>query len=564
MIKKTTHQIKLKKHMTIGSISAENDQKYLFDCFVDTGDYESLADTEDDRSIVLGRTGCGKSALIEIVKNREENVIEIAPEELSLSYISHSNVIALLEACGVNLDPFYQLLWKHIFVVELIKIKYQIKDDSGLRRFIDSLSGLFGREKSKETAVSYLTNWQDKFWLPVEERVKEITTKIEAQLTDSLSAGGSAGLVSGLLNAGASLESRNQRIESLTREEKEEIKDKVQSAVDSVQVQELHRVIKLLGDDVFVDTQQKFYIVIDKIDEEWVDDRTRHKLIRALIETIKSFRKIRPVKFILAMRVDLLQSVFDRTRDKGFQEDKYRDYILNVRWTKKDIENLLAARIAHLFRRQYEKADADMYDLLPTHIGSDRTIDWLIDRTLMRPRDIIVYINLCLERAAGASSISASVLRDMEVSYSSERLKAVCQEWMREYPELESCLSFLKRKRDGFTHSDLDRDTIDEMATSILLLDLTDGGEITSSVEGYLNKEISRAVLLNRLIAVLYTVGVIGIKRDGHESAIWSSLDSPIVSENEVKRSSHFYIHPMFWRALGTHVDKRKNSKSTK
>src|SRR5690606_23228818 len=135
----------------------------------------------------------------------------------------------------------------------------------------------------------------------------------------------------------------------------------------------------------------RFYILIDKIDEDWVDDRTRHKLIRALIETIKSFRKIRSVKFILAMRVDLLQSVFDRTRDKGFQEDKYRDYILNVRWTKQDLEDLIAARIAHLYKRQYEKTDADIYDLLPQKIGAESTIDWLVDRTLMRPRDIIVY-----------------------------------------------------------------------------------------------------------------------------------------------------------------------------
>src|SRR3989338_2551225 len=558
MSEKAIHQIKLRKHLTIGSISAENDQKYLLECFIDTGDYETLVDIEDDRSIVLGRTGCGKSALIEMIKNREEKVIEINPEELALNYISHSNILALLESCGVNLDPFYQLLWKHVFAVELIKFKYQISDATGYQRFIDGLADIFKKDRSKGAAVGYWTKWHDKFWLPVEERVREITTKIEAQLSEGLQAGGELSVVSGLLNASLSMKERNAKIETLSKEEKEEIKSKVQAAVDSVQVQELHRVIKILGDNIFSDPKQKFYVVIDKIDENWVEDRTRYKLIRALIETIKSFRKIRSVKFALAMRLDLLQSVFDKTRDKGFQEDKYRDYILNVRWTSQDLQEMLSRRVAHLYQRQYEKASADLFDLLPRRVGAESTLEWLKSRSLMRPRDIIVYVNLCLDRAAGTSNITATNIRDMEVSYSGERFRAVCQEWAGDYPELEVCLGLLKRKKNGFTHSEVDRDAIDESANSILLLDLKEGGEISKSVESYLNKEISRSKLLNRFIAIFYVVGIVGIKRDGHESAIWSSLDSPIVTESEIKRSSHFYIHPMFWRSLGVHVDKRK------
>ena len=154
--------------------------------------------------------------------------------------------------------------------------------------------------------------------------------------------------------------------------------------------------------------------------------------------------------------------------------------------------------------------------------------------------------------------ITAKVIRDMEVSYSQERLASVCQEWLREYSGLEHCLTLLKNKKDGFTHSDIDKEQIDKLANEILLADFSDGGLIVNSIEKYLNKEISRASLLNRLISVFYIVGLVGIKRDGHESAIWSSEDSAIVSESEVKRSSHFYIHPMFWRALGTNFDKRK------
>lgn len=558
MSNKSQQPIKLRKHLTLGSIAAENDLQYLTSCFVDTGDYETLVDTEDDRSIILGRTGAGKSALLEMVKSREENVIEIEPEELALNYISHSNVINLLEECGVTLDPFYQLLWKHIFVVELLRRKFAINDEYGLQKFRDSLVSVFKKDKLKEAGMKYLDEWQGKFWLPVEERIKEITTTIESQLTSS--AEGGAALTVGLLKTDArvSAAAQKEKISKLTKEEKDRIRDSVQSAVDSVQIQELHRVIKILGEDFFTDEQEKFYIVIDKIDETWVDDNTRFKLIRALIDTIKTFRKVRPVKFLLAMREDLFLTVLGRTRDATIQEDKYRDYLLKLRWTDQDLAELAEKRVAHLYRRTYEKKDAGFDDLFPSHVGSTTCREWFIARSLKRPRDLIVYMNFCLERATGSTSISSSVVRDSEVQYSQERLAAVCQEWSREYKPLELCLTLLKNKKDGFTHSEIERNDIEKLSDEILLKDFVDGGVICSDVESFLNKEISRSSLINRLMAIFYTVGIVGLKRDGHESAIWSDLDSPIVKESEVKRSSHFYIHPMFWRALGTNIDRRK------
>ena len=53
-----------RKHATIGAAAAEEDAKFLSECFVDTGDLEVLLDCSDRRRIILGRTGAGKSALL--------------------------------------------------------------------------------------------------------------------------------------------------------------------------------------------------------------------------------------------------------------------------------------------------------------------------------------------------------------------------------------------------------------------------------------------------------------------------------------------------------------------
>ena len=111
-----------RKHMSIGEVDAENDGLFLRNCFVDTGDFDVLADTLSSPCIILGRTGSGKSALLERLEELNEQVIRIEPDELALKHISNSTILTFFEDLGVNLDIFYSLLWQHTFVVELIKI----------------------------------------------------------------------------------------------------------------------------------------------------------------------------------------------------------------------------------------------------------------------------------------------------------------------------------------------------------------------------------------------------------------------------------------------------------
>ena len=57
-------QYKIKKHANIGAADAEADKKFLKDCFFDNGDLNLLLDIENPKSLIIGRTGSGKSALI--------------------------------------------------------------------------------------------------------------------------------------------------------------------------------------------------------------------------------------------------------------------------------------------------------------------------------------------------------------------------------------------------------------------------------------------------------------------------------------------------------------------
>ncbi|MNI99331.1 hypothetical protein D3C73_1583820 [compost metagenome] len=64
---------------------------------------------------------------------------------------------------------------------------------------------------------------------------------------------------------------------------------------------------------------QQCFILIDKLDERWVDESIRFRLIRALIASLKSFKAVRNLKVLVALRTDILERVVQETSDITFQ-----------------------------------------------------------------------------------------------------------------------------------------------------------------------------------------------------------------------------------------------------
>lgn len=114
---------KFRKNIDIGSLDAESDH-LLLKAFVEKHELEVLEDINNVKSIIIGRTGAGKSALIKYIENNEDHVVRIDPESLSLRHLSNSDIINYFKKIDVKLDLFYKLLWKHVFIVELIKIYF--------------------------------------------------------------------------------------------------------------------------------------------------------------------------------------------------------------------------------------------------------------------------------------------------------------------------------------------------------------------------------------------------------------------------------------------------------
>ena len=114
--------------MVFGMSAAEQDS-LLPDCFFPTTTYRIVRDITDPRAGLIGRSGSGKTAILERLKLDGYRTVSVNPEELAFRYLGNSDLIQALRESGINLDYFYKLLWRHVFIVEILK--HRFPDDAG-------------------------------------------------------------------------------------------------------------------------------------------------------------------------------------------------------------------------------------------------------------------------------------------------------------------------------------------------------------------------------------------------------------------------------------------------
>lgn len=531
-------QFKFRKHDNIGAADAEADRAFLEACFIDTGDLKELRDCTSPKRIVVGRTGAGKTALLSQLKAVSDRVIEIHPESLSFGYVANSNVLTFFAQAGVNLDLFFKLLWRHIFTVELIKKHYRIETESDKLSWLESFRNLF-RDARHRQAIEYLEQWGKSFWQDTEHRIKEITTKLENDLQTSL--GASAPPV----HLGA------EAVQKLSEEQRIEVVQRGQRVVNEVQIRQLSEMLDLL-DAALADPQKQYFVVIDCLDENWVDENLRYRLIRALIETIRDFRKIKNTKIVVGMRLDLLSRVFRLTRDSGFQEEKYESLYLHLQWTKEQLTQLLDTRIHHLIKHAYTKQTVTHRDILPSSVQQKNSLDYIFERTMMRPRDAILFLNQCIQLAIDSPMITPKMVLAAEGEYSRLRLRSLADEWSADHPSLLLFSEkFLKNRPQTFRIGDVSDDTCHEIALEVD----ADADKRLSTLEqacaDLVNGKIDTLQFKRIVFSVFYNVGLVALKLSPQEAFLNVTTGRRNVSTAEIDEDARIRINATFRRVFG-------------
>jgi hypothetical protein len=541
----TDSRIIFRKQDSVGVNDALDDKEFLLNCFIDLGDLQTLEDFRDPRCLVIGRTGTGKTALLTELQGRKgDKVIVIDAESLAMNYISNSSIVNGLMELGIDLNTFFKYLWRHVICVEILTKHVKITSQQDQEYFMERVRSEFKRKDPKHLkALDYLDQWKDTFWKTSDSHVAEMTNKIEDKIS------GEFGVNSNVLKT------KFQKKASLSSEETVKIKERGQSIVNDMQMKEVTGLLAML-DDFIEFHQTKYYVVIDKLDEKWVGNSIRYRLIKSLIETVKDLNRLENIKPVATLRYDLIGRVFDITRDSGFQEEKFNSLFVNIRWTNSDLLSLINQRINYLFKLKYSKKTRLTIDqVFPKSVDGEPVFEYLTSRTLMRPRDLIDFVNTCIRCAAEEDGyVSESVIRDAEVVYSRGRLESLNYEWGADYPALKEWAKLLQKRPAVFTVKDLSTEEVIEMgmeyAANPIAIDIDSADTILNLCNSLIDNKISSDDFKLKIVYIFYRVSLVGLRESGYSKINWSYSASNSIHWDDIDMNTEIHIHPCFQSAL--------------
>jgi hypothetical protein len=540
---------KFGSNFTLGGEQAESD-RLLERAFYESGHYKAIASRSDSRAFLIGRTGGGKSAALQHLENEKpEHVIRIDPENLSLPYITDLGAVRYLSSIGINLDPLFIALWKHVLLVEIIKHRYKVTSQEAKQTFVSTLMERIKRDPSKKQALEYLNEFEGRFWCETDERVRDIVARFEKQVDKEAAASFGVAHVGGLRGVLSSSTGTSTEIRAAQT-------DRFQRIVNETQLARLNKMMDVLDDDILDSPQNYTYIVIDDLDREWVDEKAANDLIRCLFRTVLDLARIDNLKVLVALRTNIFEELNFGSRTGG-QEEKFRALTLRMRWTRGQLTEVLNER-ARAASDEYSLGEVDSIDdLLPNpNIAKGNALSYILDRTLMRPRDAIAYLNECFVLASGKTYLTWEVIKKAERPYSHKRLLALRDEWKPTYPDIEKVFAKFQRAPVPMRRKDL-HVRLDE---AILLLtdDRTFLGNVWMTDLAELVWDATDrdwAEAYHPLFRLLFLLGFIGCRAPNSDSITYI-YDDPDFAEtiSNFDDTVGFYIHPAFRAALDVRI----------
>ena len=498
----------------IGTIDAERDI-FLEDYFLETQIFNDLICFDEDefsftKRVIVGRTGSGKTALLKKINaltNMKSSCVEA--ESMIFEHIKNNVFINELIANSIDIRVFYKSLWLHVLLIKIIELLYP-KDD-----LLTTLRGLFS-DKHK-LAREYIDAFEANFFN--DNIISEITKKMQSELSSTVS----SDIASLKANAGV----------KQNKEFTEKIQSQTSKYVSSELLARQKQIIKILIEN-YRDKKRKFIISIDDLDRSWLNENIiRYDFINALLDAFRELIDIKNVKVLISIRTDILKGVYNK---KLRQEEKDSSLIAFVEWKKEEILNLLDKRVEFLVKRAYTSEGVKFGNLFDFNVSGVPATDYILERTMMRPRDAIEFVNTCLRNVSGDSAnLNEDFVLEAEESFYAERKVALCSEWYSLYPNLRQFLDALS----VFLQPNINLQNLVEKKESIceILLQADD-----------LEDEIIKKCMngdLNDLLNVWFICGVIGRKKS-ETLIIFSNHKKPELDITDYNKE--FKIHPLFFR----------------
>lgn len=479
--------------LDLGASSAENEMKTLDNYYLRTDQF--LKSLRGEVHLCVGRKGSGKSAIFLQIRDRERSrdrnhnvVLDLKPEGYKLIKFKEL-VLSFLEEG--TLQHTIMAFWEYVLLLEICH-KLLLKDQN--RHITDH--ELF--EPYKKLFNLY-------------------------NQTDYDTDGDFSERITGLIG-------------KIHNEYHKKYCGKEGVRLSSAQVTELlyRHDVKLLKDEVisYMQRKQILWLLFDNIDKGWPATGLEHEdliMIRALIESTRKierqFGKVNiDVKSIIFLRNDVYELLVKDTSDRGKEANVMLD------WTDPELlRELVRLRIVSNNLEDDVPFTSAWSQICTSHYKGEESSQYLIDRSLMRPRFLLNLINQCKSFAV---NLNHSVIEEDDIekgleAYSSDLLADIHCEIDDIAPGSgESLYAFIESKQ--YLHHKEVNELLHEFGVE---------------------KELA-----NKIIEILLWYGFIGLQVNDNETKYIYNFNYNMRLMSgfaKKKKDDLFYqINPAFWPAL--------------
>nr|WP_314576546.1 hypothetical protein [uncultured Pseudomonas sp.] len=379
------------KKLNLGATSAENEMRDLERYYLETDQF--LKSLRGEAHLVVGRKGSGKSAIFlqirdaERDKNRNKNIVlDLKPDGYKLIKFKERILQFLAEGTYQHTITAF---WEYVLLLEIC---YKILEKDKQRHIHDH--HLY--EGYRELAELYRGEGYDSEG-DFSERMSMLMEKIYSEYQSKYGSTESVNL------------SSSEVTELLYKHDVKQLKLK-------------------LGR--YLEHKRVLWLLFDNIDNGWPTSGLRHEdllMVRALIDATRKIErqftgdniKVRSVVFL---RNDVYELLVKETSDRGKEASVVLD------WTDADLlRELVRLRIVSNGLEEDLDFKSAWLRLFASHYKGEETSQFLIERSLMRPRFLLNLINHCKSFAInlnheiiegsdiekGIAAYSADLLRDI-------------------------------------------------------------------------------------------------------------------------------------------------------
>ncbi|MFZ3137060.1 MAG: hypothetical protein WA126_06690 [Thermodesulfovibrionales bacterium] len=464
----------------LGDIAAENESTQLKEYFINTGSF-TLA-KQGHRRIVIGRKGSGKTAIFYRLRDMYEGkipnlVVDLKPE-------GHQ-FVKLRETVLSNLSPGLQehvmaALWHYIFLLEIA------------HKIVTTEETIASRDnRARESFQKVIKIYEGQYGSEqgdFSERLLKLVDDITARY-----------------QASSEIIKSSQVTELVYKEDIRDLQDAL----------EHYLLIK-----------KEIWILVDNIDKGWPVHGATNEDIMIIRTLLSATRKMQrefekrniQLKSIVFLRNDIYEHLIQMTPDRE------KDTVITLDWD--DIElfkEMIVARIRQSLKIEGSFEDVWRAFFSPLIEGVD-SFAFIVERTLMRPRDVLKFVLFALEVAINRkhAKVSEDDITQAEGLYSEDMLQ-----------------NFIYEIKDIFHDFP---DVIYEFLGCSVKLSKSD-------IESFISKSAIAEGYLDKILKMLLWFGFIGVVvKDG--DAKYAYEVNYDLERLKIQDDSTFVVHPAFRKSL--------------